>query len=176
MAADSEAQVKGRLEWIGKIAQPVIGVGLMALCAWVIKIEVNIAELDTSQKENAAQWKVLYEHRQVADKFKEELVDLEIEVEVYKRLFNLVLDHKDLIKPTAAAMPTRVPLFGEDNSWINGNGDTAVAADDNKPSAPKLAEKKEDKQQKLYGDKIDEFRHQQMNNILEQRSPVLEDK
>ena len=68
---------------LGKVMLASIPVVLMALAAWILKIEGDIATIKESRRENAAQWKVLYENR-------ERTQSLEVEVKGYKLAFEIL--------------------------------------------------------------------------------------
>lgn len=74
---------------LGRVILASVPVLMIALSGWIFNIEGKIAKIEGSNKENAAQWKALYESKQ-------NLQDLQIEVAVYQKLFKMLLDQKKI--------------------------------------------------------------------------------
>jgi hypothetical protein len=74
---------------LGKVILASIPVVLTMLAGWIYTIGNDMAVLKQKVSENDAQWKVLYENRQ-------QLQALTVEVEVYKKLFSMLLDRNKI--------------------------------------------------------------------------------
>jgi len=66
-----------------------IPIVLTALAGWIWSVEGKITRLEAKAHEDRAQWKVLYENRR-------KLVELEIQTEVYKKLFSCMIEPKKI--------------------------------------------------------------------------------
>ena len=68
---------------LGKVILASLPVMMMALAAWILKIEGDLATIKDSKRENAAQWKALYENRVRTQ-------TLEVDVQGYKLAFKIL--------------------------------------------------------------------------------------
>lgn len=86
---DKKNPVRAYLERkIGHAVYLAIPTGLLFLAGWIWSVEGKITQVEAANRENVAQWKVLYENRKRTD-------ELSIEVEVYKRLFGMMINPQD---------------------------------------------------------------------------------